>query len=187
MKQLPSLDFVSAVKLAISRVKEMDGRSRRSEFWWIVLALVIVNFVLAFIPVIGPIASFVLWIATIPLMIRRCHDTGNDGKKLVFTAVGLSVASSVLIMIQTSLAEKAMRNFDMSAASTHDALRIPVILIGLASFLLNYARTVSLVPTSGDHRPSIPRIIISRCMLSRSHHRCRNKCDDNNIYKAAIN
>lgn len=148
MKQLPSLDFVSAVKLAISRVKDMDGRSRRSEYWWTVLAVCIVNFILAFIPVVGTIVAIVLAVAMIPLTIRRCHDSGSEGKKLVFASFGLGIISTVLVMIQTSLAEKAMRNFDMSAANTHDMLRIPVILIGLASLVIGIILLIKLCKDS---------------------------------------
>lgn len=147
-KALPSLDIASAVKLAISRVKDMDGRSRRSEYWWTVLAVCIVNFILAFIPVVGTIVAIVLAVAMIPLTIRRCHDSGSEGKKLVFASFGLGIISTVLVMIQTSLAEKAMRNFDMSAASTHDALRIPVILIGLASLVVGIILLVKLCKDS---------------------------------------
>ena len=57
---IPQLDFVTAVKLAIARIKDMEGRSRRSEFWWTMLALFIVNIILAFIPfgwILSPVSS----------------------------------------------------------------------------------------------------------------------------------
>ena len=36
---VPQLDFMQAVKLAYSRLKDTKGRSRRSEFWWAMLAV----------------------------------------------------------------------------------------------------------------------------------------------------
>ena len=47
---IPQLDFVTAVKLAIARIKDMEGRSRRSEFWWFWLACYVLNFIL-YIPI----------------------------------------------------------------------------------------------------------------------------------------
>lgn len=151
-QRIPQLDFVSAVKLAISRVKEMDGRSRRSEFWWTMLALFICNFVLAFIPVIGWILSLVLWVCTIPLMIRRLHDTGSDGKVLVYTYVGIYAASVILMKLQSSLYAKAVGNLDMSAAKLHDALTIPMILLGLAMLIMSIFMLIKFIK---DSQPGI--------------------------------
>ena len=46
MKELPSLGFIEAVKLASSRILEFKGRSRRSEFWWWMLVVIITNWVI---------------------------------------------------------------------------------------------------------------------------------------------
>ena len=91
---LPQLDFMQAVKLAWSRVKETTGRSRRSEFWWAMLALGVGGFILGLIPFIGPILQFATWIIAAPLMIRRLHDTGK-GPGLVYAY--LIIAAAVMI------------------------------------------------------------------------------------------
>ena len=89
---LPQLDFMQAVKLALSRLKETNGRSRRSEFWWAILALYvgggIVGYILKLIPYLGfwlyLIVSVAVLIVSLPLFMRRMHDVGKgDGLLLV--------------------------------------------------------------------------------------------------------
>jgi len=75
----PQLKFGEAVKLACSRIFQVKGRSRRSEFWWTQLAMLITIFVLNFIPLLGGIIATVLGLLMIPLAIRRLHDTGRSG------------------------------------------------------------------------------------------------------------
>ena len=100
---LPQLDFMQAVKLAWSRVKETTGRSRRSEFWWAMLAVgvggAIVGLILGLIPGIGiwlkSIVNVAVVILTVPLMMRRLHDAGkSDG--LVKAYVILFIATIIL-------------------------------------------------------------------------------------------
>jgi len=43
IKALPQLDFVSAVKLAAGRLTDFKGRSRRSEFWWWMAVVMVVQ------------------------------------------------------------------------------------------------------------------------------------------------
>lgn len=133
---LPQLDFVSAVKLALSRIKEMDGRSRRSEFWWTMLALFIVNVILAFIPVAGPILSIVLWLAAAPLMIRRLHDTGR-GPVLVYVLMGLWIIYEIVALIVYFQARGARSLADLeSAYNSAVGLAVLSIPVGLALLVI---------------------------------------------------
>lgn len=112
MNALPQLDFMQAVQLSISRVSDMQGRSRRSEFWWTMLAFCICNLILVFIPYVGQIASIALWVCSIPLMARRLHDTGR-GHELAYVFVGLSVLMLLLgliIMIKDGGSTYSYRN-----------------------------------------------------------------------------
>ena len=52
MDFIKTLTFSEAIQLAVSRFFEFEGRSRRSEYWWVILA---------------------------PLTFRRLHDTGRSG------------------------------------------------------------------------------------------------------------
>ena len=78
-RAIPTLGFNEALREAWSKLTVFEGRSRRSEFWWTYLAVSIANAVLSYIPVIGSLCSFVLWLAMIPLSFRRLHDTGRSG------------------------------------------------------------------------------------------------------------
>lgn len=62
------LSFQDALSLATKRIFETKGRSRRSEFWW---AMLVAYFISNFLPP--------FWLVTIPISIRRLHDTGRSG------------------------------------------------------------------------------------------------------------
>ena len=153
---IPQLDFVTAVKVAIARIKDMEGRSRRSEFWWTMLALFIVNIILAFIP-FGWILSLILWVCTIPLQCRRLHDIGK-GNTMIYIYSGVYVLTLILSKYQSYLAEKAWKSLDFSAASTHDSLVIPMIIVGLAALVLGIILLIWFVkdsqPGTNQYGPS---------------------------------
>ena len=82
---------LDAVMSCLEGSLSFDGRASRSEFWWFFLALVIVDFVLAFIGVllwgltdivafiyIGYL-SYLLYPAYLSAAVRRMHDHGKSG------------------------------------------------------------------------------------------------------------
>ena len=69
----PSLSFSEAINKATNKILQLEGRSRRSEYWWTMMIVYLVNIILT------PFAGFVLSILTIPLTFRRLHDTGRSG------------------------------------------------------------------------------------------------------------
>ncbi len=131
---VPQLDFGSAVKLALSRIKDMEGRSRRSEFWWTALAIVIVNIVLNFIPIVGPILTICVWLVAAPLMIRRLHDTGR-GPVLVYIYLALTVIMQILALITYFKAKNATTWADIDSAAGTGVfsllVAIPAAIIGI--------------------------------------------------------
>ena len=83
-------------KVVIENYANFEGRARRSEYWYFVLAnillylsIVFLGVLLAFIPYIGFISStFVilyvvlalgLFIPSLAVVVRRLHDTGKSG------------------------------------------------------------------------------------------------------------
>lgn len=72
MDFIKNLTFTEAIQLAVSRFFEFEGRSRRSEYWWVILALLVLS-------VIIPIGVFVFDLIVAPLTFRRLHDTGRSG------------------------------------------------------------------------------------------------------------
>ncbi len=76
---LPQVGFVEANKLALQKIIEFKGRTRRSEFWWAMLGIIIVTLLTSWIPVVGSIVAVVATIMEISLTFRRLHDTNRSG------------------------------------------------------------------------------------------------------------
>ena len=79
---LPKLGFGGAVKKVLSNLTNFKGRSRRSEYWWFVLAMTIVNMllssVLSSVPIVNGIVSAVLSLFMIAVCVRRVQDSGHS-------------------------------------------------------------------------------------------------------------
>ncbi len=73
IKETPSLDFLEAFKSATNKITQFQGRSRRSEYWWVMLVVYLAGLVLT------PLFGIFLNILTIPLTFRRLHDIGKSG------------------------------------------------------------------------------------------------------------
>lgn len=80
----PQLGFGEAVKLAMSRLTDIKGRSRRSEYWWTLLAFLIFYWIVSTIATIvlpyntAQTISSLLSILLLPLTIRRVQDSGHN-------------------------------------------------------------------------------------------------------------
>ncbi len=101
----PSLEFSKAINLAASRIFECKGRSRRSEFWWTQLLVYIATIALT------PFVGSILRILTIPLTIRRLHDTGRSGWWWGFGAL---LKFAFVIYILYSIAKVALGGYDFT-------------------------------------------------------------------------
>ncbi|NBK46830.1 DUF805 domain-containing protein [Staphylococcus delphini] len=92
--ETPKVGFVEAFKLYWTNYVNFKGRSRRSEYWWVMLWHLIImipalflGVVLMFIPILGWIVAVILFIAiglyslatiipNLALTVRRFHDVG---------------------------------------------------------------------------------------------------------------
>ena len=74
------MNIVEATKLFFVRYTDFNGRSRRSEYWWAYLGIVIISAVLT--TVLGELA-YIWTLATlvpqIAVSVRRLHDIGKSG------------------------------------------------------------------------------------------------------------
>ena len=70
----PQLTFMEAINIASHRLQEVDGRSRRSEYWWWFLAVSLGTAVLSFIPYVGNLLYIVEFFLLYAITIRRLHD-----------------------------------------------------------------------------------------------------------------
>ena len=91
------MGFGEAVKSFWSHYSKFKGRSRRSEYWWIQLFLVLTNLAVAAIDlvlmngdvdrfianggggIVGLIWSLVTIVPALAVLVRRLHDTGKSG------------------------------------------------------------------------------------------------------------
>ena len=77
------MTFTEAIKHAWDNYWKLEGRARRSEFWFFAL----LGFILSCIPIVNIIAWFVLFIPGITVAVRRLHDTGRTGWWLLLSFV----------------------------------------------------------------------------------------------------
>lgn len=95
-----------AVKSFISRYTDFKGRSARSEFWWVVLAIFIANIIIGLMTALvgdtlGGILSLLFTLAIIipyiALGIRRFHDLDKSG--WWFLTLLIPLVNLVIILI----------------------------------------------------------------------------------------
>lgn len=77
------MDFITAVKTCFSKFLTLEGRARRSEYWWFSLACAIA----CIIPCVGWIFALVAIIPHISVAIRRLHDVGRSGAWLLLVII----------------------------------------------------------------------------------------------------
>lgn len=82
LKALPRLTFSEAVKKGLKDICKGNGRSRRSEFWWFMLAVWIVEYIVSFttssIPLVATLVSIVFLCAKYNITRRRVMDSGHS-------------------------------------------------------------------------------------------------------------
>lgn len=101
----PQHGFAEAYKLFWQNYVNFSGRSRRSDYWYVVLWNMIIGFAitwLAFIPIIGFLILLLYFLATllpmISLSVRRLQDSGNSGLLFLLNLIPL-VGQIILIVL----------------------------------------------------------------------------------------
>ena len=97
MKELPTLGFTEAVKLASGRILDFKGRSRRSEFWWWMLVVFVVGFCVSlFISnmLVSSIWAILYMFCGLAATARRLQDTGKSAI-WVYISYALGCASTL--------------------------------------------------------------------------------------------
>jgi uncharacterized membrane protein YhaH (DUF805 family) len=116
----PQLGFTEAVKLAWSRLFDFKGRSRRSEFWWYMLAFYIVCYLLGLVfssllpGSLGAILSSLLWVFALGVTIRRLQDNGHS-KWWVIISLIVSVVYNAYFVNSDLMFELSSINFNPEA------------------------------------------------------------------------
>jgi uncharacterized membrane protein YhaH (DUF805 family) len=92
------MDFVTSVKTCLKdKYACFEGRARRSEYWWFVVANAIISIIVGFIPILNWIIALALIVPGISVSVRRLHDTGRSGWWYLLCLVPL-VGTIVLIV-----------------------------------------------------------------------------------------
>lgn len=92
----PSPGFWGSIQLFFTQFATFSGRSRRSEFWYVVLFQFLLGFVISLfqLPQLSNLVSVVLLVPTLALQCRRLHDIGKSGH-----LIWLQVLAGVLFII----------------------------------------------------------------------------------------
>jgi uncharacterized membrane protein YhaH (DUF805 family) len=73
-------DIQKAVRACLTKYAEFNGRAERPEFWWFVLAQLVVGFILNMVlPILGGIFSLAMLVPSLAVGARRLHDIGKSG------------------------------------------------------------------------------------------------------------
>ena len=84
------MDFQTAVKTCFSKYADFNGRASRSEYWWFVLAEVIVLIVASLIhQFVYVIAALGFLLPALAVGARRLHDIGKTGWLLLLALIPL--------------------------------------------------------------------------------------------------
>ena len=95
--------------VVLERFAKFDGRAGRAEYWWFVLANLIVYILLAILMQVATIFVILLigfWLAiivpSIAVAIRRLHDTNKSGWFLLISFVPLVGGIILLVFLATA-------------------------------------------------------------------------------------
>lgn len=126
----PSLEFSEAINTAGRKIFQIKGRSRRSEFLWTQLLVHLLYVALT------PLVGIVLSMLTIPLTIRRLHDTGRSGW---WWGIGAILNFSFFIAMFYDIINMAFNQIDITAAGNEE-LAVMLILkyVGLGFAITVY-------------------------------------------------
>ncbi len=95
------MDFVTAFKTCFAKFADFSGRASRSEYWWFVLAYVIVAIVTSLIhEYVYILAVLVFLIPMISAGVRRLHDIGKTGWLILLGLIPLVGLVLLYFMVQ---------------------------------------------------------------------------------------
>ena len=147
------MGFTQSVKTCLSKYVVFSGRARRSEYWWFVLFVFLVNVGLVVIgavlfgtdPETGQGSNLLTSVFQLAIMLpmlaagwRRLHDTGRPGWYLLLP---LAFSLATMIMLLTGV---AVFSAVESGSGNPEALRGPAALIGGTGLMVMYAIQLGL-------------------------------------------
>ena len=98
------MSFVEAITSVLSQYANFNGRARRSEYWYYILAYAIISAVLnalaqysSIFTVLSGIFGLALICPTLAVAVRRLHDIGKSGWYYLFALIPLVGAIILLV------------------------------------------------------------------------------------------
>jgi uncharacterized membrane protein YhaH (DUF805 family) len=81
------MDFGQSIKTCLNKYATFSGRAQRSEYWYFLLFMMIVNIVTSILdaailedlPIFSLFATLALLVPSISVSVRRLHDTDRSG------------------------------------------------------------------------------------------------------------
>ncbi|MDO5375420.1 MAG: DUF805 domain-containing protein [Staphylococcus rostri] len=171
MYEFPQVGFVEAFKLFWTNYVNFKGRSRRSEYWWVMLwhaiislSITFISFIFVFIPVIGPFIAIILWlliglyslatfIPNLALLVRRFHDRNMTMFLPIFSFV-LSIIYNIVYFIGMwqSGALMSTDNFDETSPMLTDASSGWLIVAGILIIVMLVVQVIIFIFTLLDSK-----------------------------------
>ena len=98
-----NVDIKEAIQLFFKNYTNFNGRSTRSEFWWVMLACFILGFVFGLLGAVSSIFTVLMVIVELAIIvpnlaleIRRMHDIGKSGW-YILVALGPLVGGLIVL------------------------------------------------------------------------------------------
>lgn len=98
------MSFVESITSVLSQYANFNGRARRSEYWYYILAYTVISVILTALAQYSIIFSIIsglfglgLICPTLAVIVRRLHDIGKSGWYYLFALIPL-VGSIILII-----------------------------------------------------------------------------------------
>jgi len=131
------LDFQKALRSFWKRYRDFRGRSRRSEYWFIQLFLVVTNIAVAIIDlalmswdvdrfianggggIVGLVWILVTIVPALAVLVRRLHDTGKSGWWALVGFLPL-VGAVVLLVFTVTDSSPGENKFGLSPKESSD-------------------------------------------------------------------
>ena len=102
--KMEDIDLFNAIKICFQKFFIFTNRASRSEYWWFILFYIISATIPTFVPnenvvVFGYIMSFLLFIPSIAVTVRRLHDINKSGWFIFISLI--PILGSIIVLVMT--------------------------------------------------------------------------------------
>lgn len=172
----PQPSFPEAVRKGCKRLFDFHGRTRRSDFWWFMLAYMVCYFILtniwkAFLPLLAAaICDLAVLSLALAITVRRLQDRGAS-KWWVFANYA-SIVVYTLYIYETGIGEELM-SVNASPEASMSMLTDPIFIISLIVVMITGLVTFVLCLLDGKPQPNkygpSPKYIIQEETTHEQH------------------